>query len=70
MLVHNASELSDAELVERARNAPIPGEHDVVDEVSGDEIEQLGSADGPHVVVSTAASSEILFARWSNATRG
>ena len=47
VLVQNAAELSDAELVERARNAPIPGEHDVVDEVSGDEIEQLGSADGP-----------------------
>jgi carbamoyl-phosphate synthase small subunit len=51
VLVQNAAELSDAELVDRARNAPIPGEHDVVDEVSGDEIERLGSADGPHVVV-------------------
>ena len=51
VLVQNAAGLSDADLVERARNAPIPGEHDVVDEVSGDEIERLGPADGPHVVV-------------------
>lgn len=51
VLVQNAVNLSDAELVERARNAPLPGEQDVVDEVSSDEIERLGSVDGPHVVV-------------------
>ena len=51
VLVHNAAGLSDAELVERARNAPLPGETDVVLEVAGDEIEQLGDPNGPHVVV-------------------
>lgn len=51
VLVRNAAGLSDAELVERARQAPLPGEQDVVDDVSSDEIEQLGPADGPHVVV-------------------
>ena len=51
VLVQNAAGLSDAELVERARQAPLPGEQDVVDDVSSDHIEQLRPADGPHVVV-------------------
>jgi carbamoyl-phosphate synthase small subunit len=51
VLVQNAANLSDDELVQRAKAAPIPGEQDVVDEVAGDEIERLGSPDGPHVVV-------------------
>ena len=51
VLVRNAAGLTDEELVERARNAPLPGETDVVYEVAGDEIEQLGDPDGPHVVV-------------------
>jgi carbamoyl-phosphate synthase small subunit len=51
VLVRNAANLSDEELVERARQAPLPGEQDVVDEVAGDEIERLGEGTGPHVVV-------------------
>jgi len=51
VLVRNAADLSDEELVERARQAPLPGEHDVVDEVSSDAIERYGEGDGPHVVV-------------------
>ena len=51
VLVRNAAGLTDEELVERARNAPLPGETDVVYEVAGDEIEQLGDPNGPHVVV-------------------
>jgi carbamoyl-phosphate synthase small subunit len=51
VLVRNATGLSDQELVERAKNAPLPGESNVVEIVSGDEIERLGDPDGPHVVV-------------------
>ncbi|HEY7036303.1 MAG TPA: glutamine-hydrolyzing carbamoyl-phosphate synthase small subunit [Thermomicrobiales bacterium] len=51
VLVHDAQDLSDDELVERAQRAPLPGEVDAVDEVAADEIETLGPADGPHVVV-------------------
>jgi carbamoyl-phosphate synthase small subunit len=51
VLVHDAADLSDAELVERAQHAPLPGELDVVDEVAADTIETLGPPDGPHVVV-------------------
>jgi carbamoyl-phosphate synthase small subunit len=51
VLVQNAADIADEELVARAQAAPIPGEQDVVDEVAGDEIERLGSPDGPHVVV-------------------
>jgi carbamoyl-phosphate synthase small subunit len=51
VLVRNAANLSDEELVERARQAPLPGEQDVVDEVAGDEIERLDEGTGPHVVV-------------------
>src|SRR5215218_8816336 len=51
VLVHNAADISDAELVERAQRAPLPGELGVVDEVAADDIETLGPAGGPHVVV-------------------
>jgi len=51
VLVHDAANLSDAEMVERAQRAPLPGEIDVVDEVAADEVETLGTADGPHIVV-------------------
>ncbi len=51
VLVRNAADLSDEELVKRAQEAPLPGEQDVVDEVSSDEIERYGDGDGPHVVV-------------------
>jgi carbamoyl-phosphate synthase small subunit len=51
VLVRNAAGLSDEELVERAKQAPLPGESNVVDIVAGDEIERLGDENGPHVVV-------------------
>jgi carbamoyl-phosphate synthase small subunit len=51
VLVHDVSGRSDEELVAQARNAPLPGEHDVVGEVANDAIESLGDGDGPHVVV-------------------
>jgi carbamoyl-phosphate synthase small subunit len=51
VLVAQARELSDAELVERARRAPLPGEHDVVGEVADQTVERLGDGAGPHVVV-------------------
>ncbi len=50
-LVRNAAGLSDEELVERAKSAPLPGDSDVVSTVAGDGIEQLGDPSGPHVVV-------------------
>ncbi|HEV2128596.1 MAG TPA: glutamine-hydrolyzing carbamoyl-phosphate synthase small subunit [Thermomicrobiales bacterium] len=51
VLVHNAADLTDEELVERARAAKLPGEQDVVGEVQGHEREAYGAGDGPHVVV-------------------
>jgi carbamoyl-phosphate synthase small subunit len=51
VLVHNAAELGDAELVDRAKGAKLPGEQDVVGEVRGPERETLGNGSGPHVVV-------------------
>jgi carbamoyl-phosphate synthase small subunit len=51
VLVRNATDLTDAELVARAQDAPLPGDSNVVSEVAGDEIEQLGNPDGPHIVV-------------------
>jgi carbamoyl-phosphate synthase small subunit len=50
VLVQNARELSDQELVARAATAVLPGELDVVAEVTRDEIESIDGA-GPHVVV-------------------
>lgn len=50
VLVRNAADSSDEELVARAANAPIPGDHDVVGEVTRDEIESIEGS-GPHVVV-------------------
>jgi carbamoyl-phosphate synthase small subunit len=51
VLVGNAATLSDDDLVERARSAPLPGEQPVVDEVSNDQITTEGSINGPHIVV-------------------
>lgn len=50
VLVANALSLSDEALVERARRAALPEEHDVVGEVESDAIVEL-AGDGPHVVV-------------------
>jgi carbamoyl-phosphate synthase small subunit len=51
VLIHDAASLPDAELVERARQAPLPGEYDVVGEVTVPEPERLGGENGPHIVV-------------------
>jgi carbamoyl-phosphate synthase small subunit len=51
VLVHGADQFSDQELVERAQQAVLPGEIDVVDEVANGQIEQFGSGEGPHIVV-------------------
>jgi carbamoyl-phosphate synthase small subunit len=52
-LVHNAKGMSDEELVERARNAPLPAERDVVGDVMtpGERAYGDENADGPLVVV-------------------
>ncbi len=49
VLVSDAAGLSDAEMVERARRAPLPGEQDVVGEVAGEAGDAGGN--GPHIVV-------------------
>jgi carbamoyl-phosphate synthase small subunit len=51
VLVPNASQLDDAEMIERAKRAPLPGELTVVDEVMAAAWETVGPADGPSIVV-------------------
>jgi carbamoyl-phosphate synthase small subunit len=51
VLVSNAAGLSDEELVARAQQAPLPGEHDVVDEVMTEGVESYGDGTGPHIAV-------------------
>lgn len=51
VLVHDAADIPDEELIARAQAATLPGELDVVDEVAADEVETLGEPTGPHVVV-------------------
>lgn len=51
VLVHHAEDLTDDELVARAQTAPLPGEQDVVDQVTEDHVIAEGTGDGPHVVV-------------------
>lgn len=51
VLVPHAAEIPDDELVARAQQAPLPGEEDVVGEVTVPTGETLGAADGPRVVV-------------------
>ena len=50
-LVRNAAGLSDDALVQRAIDAPLPGESDVVAEVSADNIQVFGEDGNPHVVI-------------------
>lgn len=50
-LVRDVADVADADLIQRARNASLPGERDVVGEVVATEIERLGSDSGPHIVV-------------------
>lgn len=51
VLVRNAVDLSDDDLGDRARQAPLPGEQDVVGQVQGQVVETVGPEDGPHIVV-------------------
>ena len=51
VLVRDAADLSDEELVARAELAPLPGEQPVVDQVSYDTIVTEGPDGGPHIVV-------------------
>lgn len=52
VLIHNANNLSDEEIIARAQNAPLPGDRDVVGEVQGMEEVTFGDEnDGPTVVV-------------------
>jgi carbamoyl-phosphate synthase small subunit len=50
VLVHDAADLRDDELVARAQDAPLPGDYDAVAVVTNPEREELPAA-GPHVVV-------------------
>jgi carbamoyl-phosphate synthase small subunit len=50
-IVRDAAGLSDEELIDRAQLAPLPGEYDVVGEVTSAEVERIAAADGPHIVV-------------------
>ena len=51
VLIRGAANLGDDDLVERARQAKLPGEQDVVGEVQGHERETYGDGNGPHIVV-------------------
>jgi carbamoyl-phosphate synthase small subunit len=51
VLVRNAAGISDEELIERAQNARLPGDWDVVGLVGQDGLQRFGAGDGPHVVV-------------------
>lgn len=51
VIVWNAADLSDEDLVARARSAPLPAEHDVVREVTTEEASTLGNPEGPRIVV-------------------
>ncbi len=51
VLVHHAADLTDEELIARAQAAVLPGEEDVVGEVSDDHVWSEGPADGPHIIV-------------------
>ncbi len=51
VLIGDAAGLADAELVSRAREAPLPAEHDVVGEVAGAIAEGSTAGTGPHLVV-------------------
>lgn len=51
-IVHDAQKLSDDELVARAEAAPLPGDHNVVADVQGEQERQFGNQNpGPRVVV-------------------
>ena len=51
VIIHDRTGLADAELIERAGRAPLPGEEAVVDQVKVTSVERFGPNDGPHIVV-------------------
>ena len=51
VIVQSAEAITDAELAARAGRAPLPGEYDVVGEVTASTVETLGASEGPHIVV-------------------
>lgn len=52
VIIHNATNMSDEEIIARAKNAPLPGERDVVSEVQLFEETTFGEENtGPEVVV-------------------
>lgn len=51
VLVRHTEGVSDAELIERANAARLPGEWDVVGLVGFDGLQRFGSGDGPHIVI-------------------
>jgi carbamoyl-phosphate synthase small subunit len=50
IIIQNAAEIRDEDLVARARNAPLPGEYDVVGQVTARVSETIDGV-GPHIVV-------------------
>jgi carbamoyl-phosphate synthase small subunit len=50
VIIQNAAEIRDVDLVARARNAPLPGEYDVVGQVTAPVSETIDGV-GPHIVV-------------------
>lgn len=52
VIIHNANDLSDEEIIEKAKNAPLPGDRDVVAEVQAFEEATFGDENtGPEIVV-------------------
>ena len=51
VLIRSVGDLADHELVDRARAALIPGEHDVVGEVLEQRVDAAESAGQPHIVI-------------------
>jgi carbamoyl-phosphate synthase small subunit len=50
-IIQNAAGMQDAELADRARLAPLPGEYDVVSEVTVTHTAEVATGEGPHIVV-------------------
>ncbi len=50
-LIRSTADMTDDEMIQRAIEAPLPGETDVVGEVIADEVARFGDGDGPHVVI-------------------
>jgi carbamoyl-phosphate synthase small subunit len=51
VLVANAAGIDDADLVARAKAAPLPGEYDAVADVANPEAETVGPTGTPHIVL-------------------